>query len=134
MTPQKVVIKIPRKQSELIPFDIDKWNTGEYEAIHEIRGIGRVLCTDNKGDCPIVVAYEDGGIITYTIDGKYNAANKEPYLFLRKKSSEELPKDDFINVYPNGIGTHSTLIAANKNATNNRLAIIHITYQWEDEK
>ena len=62
----------------------------------KFRGIGMVLCTDNKGDW-LLLLREDGGIITYTIDGKYNTANKEPYLFLRKKGAT---KDDFINVYP----------------------------------
>jgi len=132
MTPQKVVIKIPRKQGEMIPFDLEKWNTEEYEAVEKYYGTVRILCIDNKSEYPIVICTEDGKVGAYISDGRYVKSEANPSLFLRKKSSEELPKDDFINVYPNGIGTYSTLIAANNNSLKSRLAIIHITYEWED--
>lgn len=132
MTPQKITVKIPRRQGEMIPFNLELWNTGEYDVIDNDKGIGRVLCTDNGGDYPVVVGYGNSDARTYTIYGKFRITDRSSSLFLRKKSSDVLPKDDFINVYSDGIGSHSTLVAANNNALKSRLAIIHITYQWDD--
>jgi len=135
MTPQKITVKIPRKQGELIPFDLDKWNTGEYEAVNKYIGIGRLLCTDNGGNYPIIVVYRGGQIGSYTIDGRHTVSDKEPRLFLRKKSSEELPSDDYLNADYRGVtGVCKSITDAEHQALKTRLAIIHITYQWEDEK
>lgn len=133
MTPQKITVKIPRKQGELIPFDLDKWNTGEYEAIDKKLRIGRVLCTDNGGSYPIIVAYGYSQSGSYTINGRYTTTDTEASLFLRKKSSEELPKDLFVNIYPDFIGAKQiSLEKANENCTDERVGIVHITCQWED--
>jgi len=132
MTPQKVVVKIPRKQGDLIPFNLELWNTGEYEAVDKDCVLVRILCTNNGGSYPIVTTHEGWRVNTFTIDGRYATPLASQQLFLRKKTSDKLPKDDFINVYPNGIGAYSTLIAANNNSLKSRLAIIHITYEWED--
>lgn len=133
MTPQKITVKIPRKQGELIPFDLEKWNTGEYEAVDKDKRVGRVLCTDNGGSYPIIVAYGNGRLPTYTIDGKINTIHTSPSLFLRKKSECELPKDEYMNIYPSGNSkAYPTLEKVNHYATTNRIAIIHITYDWED--
>lgn len=133
MTPQKIIVKIPRKQGELIPFDLEKWNTGEYEAVNVNYGIGRVLCTDNGGNFPIIVAYGNGSAHIYTINGQYHTGNHEAVLFLRKKSEGELPEDEYRNIYPSGNSkAYPTLEKVNHYATTNRIAIIHITYAWED--
>lgn len=134
MTPQKITVKIPRKQGELLPFNLEKWNTGEYEAVHEENGIARILCTDNGGNYPIVVGYGDSRLGSYTIDGRYTVSQTEPQLFLRKKSSEaELPMDDYLNFDYRGItGIWKSLTELENNALPMRLGSIHITYAWED--
>ena len=133
MTPQKITVKIPRKQGELVPFNLELWNTGEYEAVHKDNGIARMLYTDNGGNYPIVVGYGDSRLGSYTIDGRYAVTHTEPQLFLRKKSSEELPKDVFVNIYPDFIGLKQvSLEKANENCADERAALLHITYQWED--
>jgi len=134
MTPQKITVKIPRKQGELIPFDLEKWNTGEYEAIGKDKRVGRVLCTDNVGNYPIIVAYGNGSVHIYTINGQYHTGNHEAVLFLRKKSSEaELPMDDYLNFDYRGItGIWKSLTELENHALPMRLGSIHITYAWED--
>jgi len=137
MTPQKITVKIPRKESEMIPFDVDKWNTGEYEAYNSVKKkIGRVLCTDNGGHYPVIVAYGNSAVSIYTFDGRITLESEEAVLFLRKKSEGELPNDLFINLYPSqAIYKHRSLEVAQSNAKNagkENVAIVHITYTWED--
>lgn len=130
---QKLVIKIPRNESELIPFDLEKWNTGEYEAVHNNDGIGKVLCTDNGGDYPIIVAYGGGRVSTYALNGKFHLCNDCTSLFLRKKSEGELPNDVYNNIYTDGTGlSHHSIEMCKKYEQSNRLAILHITYEWEN--
>lgn len=133
MEAQKIVIKIARQKLELIPFDLEKWNTEEYEAVEKDYGTVRILCIDNKGEYPIVICTEDGKVGAYISDGRYVKSEANSRLFLRKKSSEELPKDLFANVYNNDIGNrYNTLDETHESSINDRLAIIHITYEWED--
>ena len=132
MTPQKITVKIPRKQGELIPFNLELWNTGEYEAIDKNYGLGRMLCIDNEGDFPIVLSI-GGMIMKYTLRGQYAKGDILVVLFLRKKANKELPNDVFANIYPNFVGAiQGSLEKANENSADERLAVIHITYEWED--
>jgi len=133
MTPQKITVKIPRKQGELIPFNLELWNTGQYEAYDKQDGLVRILCTDKKGLYPIVATDDvTGDINTYLNDGVF-IIGKEKRLFLRKKPSEELPKDDYLNFDYRGItGVWKSLTDLENHALPMRLGSIHITYQWED--
>lgn len=135
MTPQKITVKIPRKQGEMIPFNLELWNTGEYEVVDSEHRVVRVICTDNGDKYPIIIIHSDGCISSFTLDGRCNIQQINPSLFLCEKSSEELPNDLFMNVYESGVGDKRiNLEEVNKNASDTRLAIIHISYQWEYEQ
>lgn len=135
MEAQKIVIKIARQKSELIPFDLEKWNTGEYDVMHEIFGQVRVLCTDNKGNFPIVIALEKGTIRTYAINGHYTLSSQGPSIFLRKKLKEpQLPNNIYQNVYPGGINdnTYRDKETADRCSSTARIGLVYVTYEWED--
>lgn len=134
MEAQKLVIKIPRNQNELIPFDLYKWNTGNYEVYRKNYGVLRVLCTDKIGKYPIVVSNNEGYVDTFTSDGLFLEHDTSPQLFLYKKTNEELPKNNFGNMYLDGVLNYPDQETANKMATTKRLALIHITYEWENYK
>jgi hypothetical protein len=132
MKEQQVVVKIPRKQNKLIPFSIDLWNTGEYDAVFDGEVVTVLTVTRPDYSKPIVINTKKGDIYTFNNCG-YGYSHD---LSLRKKSTEsELPCNRWVNVYSFGISSYTHLYkdeADKYAASNNRIALIYIVYEWED--
>lgn len=138
MKTQTVVVKIPRKKAEREEFSIEKWETGKYEGVTRNDTPIVILTTDCPHEkFPIIGYNEKGSAHTWRKDGKYleHGTTHTMDLFLIPKQSDgELPKDQWSNVYSLGcMAIWDTEEEANMGSESHRLALLHITYAWEDE-
>jgi len=141
MTPQTVTIRIPRKANERIQFSKELYdqNPQEWECETRMKQNVRLLCTDRKSDRPIVglrISCNGFEIIeNWTNNGEFTNTESCYDLFMRRKSDEKLPDCVYWNVYPRGtVCSYRTQDDAESMATHSRIALIHVTYAWEDEK
>jgi len=137
MTPQTVTIRIPRKQSERIQFSKELYDKNPQEWEVETRGgiPAKVLTTEWNQECCVVYNTKSFGR-ECTSDGFYYSRRSEHSydLFMRRKSDDKLPEKVYWNVYPRGtICSYRTQDDAESMATNSRIALVHVTYAWEDQ-
>jgi len=136
MTPQTVTIRIPRKQSERIQFSKELYdkNPQEWEVETRQGEPAQILTTEWNDDCCVVYNTKHYGG-ECTLDGFYYPSKQESCrdLFMRRKSDEKLPEDEWMNLYRKIKISYTTKDDANKNASNDRIALVHVTYAWEDQ-
>lgn len=85
----------------------------------------RVLCTDRKGDSPIIILNETSGcVFSVTLDGHY-IGGRTPIF---ENIPETVEIDVWINVYEGGVGwLHTTRASADEvNSSPRRIACINV--------
>lgn len=72
-------------------FNLEKYNTGNYDVVTRDGKKARIICTDRKEECYTLIClmsdkYDNEEIISLTKDGKYNSDwSGHPYDILLKK-------------------------------------------------
>ena len=116
-------------------FNIDEYlkNPSRKVVTREGRNVNRILCTDMKGDYPIVALVESYNgnfqeVLTYTNDGAYycNETSKNDLFFAQEKH------EGWVNIYPQGRlgGLYGSAEKAKQNAGSALIAIVKI--EWEE--
>ena len=108
-------------------------NPSKKVVTREGRNVNRILCTDMKGDYPIVAVVESYNgnfqeVLTYTNDGAYycNETSKNDLFFAQEKH------EGWVNIYPQGRlgGLYGSAEKAKQNAGSALIAIVKI--EWEE--
>ena len=120
-------------------FNLEEYlkNPSRKVVTREGRNVNRILCTDMKGDYPIVAVVESyngnfQGVLTYTNDGAFycNEKSKNDLFFASEKH------EGWINVYRNGehlwCGDIKRTETEAKEFENSEFYITSIKIEWEE--
>ena len=120
-------------------FNLEEYlkNPSRKVVTREGRNVNRILCTDMKGDYPIVAVVESYNgnfqeVLTYTNDGAYycNETSKNDLFFASEKH------EGWINVYRNGehlwCGDIKRTETEAKEFENSEFYITSIKIEWEE--
>lgn len=138
MTPQTVTIRILRKHSERIQFSKELYdrNPQEWEVETRQGEPAKILTTEWNQECCVVYNTKHFGRECNANGFYYQSESPTQFdLFMRRKSDDSmLPEERWLNIYPIGsMATYDSKYNADRLSGSERIALVHVTYAWEDQ-